>query len=98
MARTKRKSNPNDPFQKQYPDTAAGARQALLDMSHFTLADLQGSSTYPDNQVAGVWMVEHLNSVIEPEAVASIVYLKGYKEPFGNVREMNDFETEYEDY
>lgn len=68
-----------------YKDTADGARQALLEMSVYT-ADQLGT-VQPDPKVKGVWMVNH-----KGENTASIVYLAGYPDPDGNIREENDFE------
>ena len=64
---------------KKYPDTAAGAKQALADMSVFKLEDMVYA--YPDPSVHGVWKVELPLS-------ACIVYLAGYSE----INPYNDFE------
>jgi len=76
---------------KIYPDTLKGAIQALDDMSTLDMTNMTG---YPDPHVDGVWKIEHPGQVDEPEAVASIVYLAGYEDPYGNIRQYNDFETE----
>ena len=40
----------------EYPDTEAGAIQALEDMSTH---ELDGATAMPDPQIAGVWLVTH---------------------------------------
>ena len=83
-----------DSWDKVYPDTLKGAIAFLAAES--TL-DLSNATGYPDPEVEGVWMVEHPGQEHEPEAVASIVYLKGYDDPWGNERKENDWETEYDE-
>ncbi len=50
----------------EYPDTEAGAVQAMRDMSSH---DMTGATAIPDPQIPGVWLVTHA-------AGRSIVYLK----------------------
>jgi hypothetical protein len=84
----KDKVNPTKPNRpKKYPDTAAGAIAFLKDES--TL-DLKGAKGKADPSVAGVWQIT-TNS-----GQRTIVYLAGYKDPFGKLRSYNDFETEDE--
>lgn len=68
----------------QYPDSAQGAVQALRDG---TGAELEGATAIPDPQVEGVWLVTHSEG-------RAVVYLPGYKNPWGDVREYLDFEEE----
>ena len=68
-----------------YPDTAAGALACLRDDSRLKLA---GATAEPDPAVKGVWRVTTAGGL------RAIVYLAGYRDPFGDVRVTNDFETE----
>ena len=76
---------------KIYPDTAAGAIDALLYMSVYKPADL--GEAIPDPQVMGVWKVKHTAKAFKKHGtLASIVYLAGYPGPWGDKRTSNDFE------
>jgi hypothetical protein len=68
---------------KKYPDTMAGALEFLKDESTF---DLRGAVGKMDS-VEGVWLI-----TMPLTHEAAIVYLAGYKDPFGKIREHNDFE------
>ncbi len=74
--------------EKHYPDTSAGAIHYLRDDS--TLSHLDSASAKPDPSVRGVWMV------VSDKAPwrRAIVYLAGYRDPFGTIRDHNDFEVE----
>lgn len=77
---------------KKYPDSSTGAIQSLKEQSDF---NTEGATAIPDPSVEGVWMVtmpKEKNS--EGKALRAIVYLAGYKEPFGSIRKHNDFESE----
>jgi hypothetical protein len=69
-----------------YPDTAKGAVAYLRADS--TL-DLTNAKAQPDPSVEGVWKITTPNDV---SVEFAIVYLCGYRDPFGNVRELDDFE------
>lgn len=73
------------PVAKRYPDTRAGAVQYLRDDSSLDMRQTNIRSVRPDPQVDGVWEV-----MLSDRQV--IVYLAGYKEPFGRTRTENDFE------
>ena len=73
---------------RQYPDTAAGAIQCLRDGSDL---DVSRATAACDPAVDGVWMVVHPGN---DGAERSIVYLMGYKDPWGRARRSNDWETE----
>ncbi len=75
--------------EKQYDDNARGAIQALGDMSVW---DVSKAKAKPDPQVDGVWMVT--NILQDGTGGRAIVYLAGYKDPYGDVRRENDFEDE----
>ena len=68
-----------NPMDHKYPDTEAGAVQALGALSDFDMALV--TKTEPDSYIAGVWMVE-------VDGFTCIVYLAGY-----NDRTTNDFEV-----
>jgi hypothetical protein len=76
----------------KYPDTALGALQYLGDETQGAL-DLDAATVDPDSYVKGVWQV-HTPS--DPEVASAIVYLAGYEDSMGRVRERNDFECFYE--
>lgn len=67
-----------------YPDTKEGVLEYLKTDSSL---DLEDATVVPDSAVEGVWAVDL------PDGSRTIVYLAGYKNPFGEVRELNDFET-----
>ena len=70
----------------KFPDTGEGAIACLQEESVLEL--LAGDpevTTKPDPSVEGVWLVSNKNW-------KAIVYLGGYKDPFGKIREDNDFE------
>jgi len=73
---------------KVYPDTSQGAISMLIKESSINMTD---STARPDPFVCGVWEVKHPN---DDEGHRSIVYLAGYKDPRGKIREHNDWETE----
>lgn len=71
--------------EKKYLDNEKGVISALRDLSDGI--DFTDVSAIPDPQVIGVW------KVFTPSMPCDwIVYLKGYHDPFGNIREFNDFE------
>lgn len=70
-----------------YPDTRAGALGALAWMSNLKL---RGARAFPDPVVEGVWGVDL------KDGRRAIVYLAGYKDPWGTRRTHNDFEVEGE--
>ena len=67
-----------------YRDTAEGAIEYLRDESSL---DLDGATAQPDPYIQGVW------KVTLRDRTYAIVYLAGYKDPFGKVRAHNDFEV-----
>ena len=78
---------------KIYPDNKAGVIAMLNAESDLTLT---GKETYtPDPEVDGVWSVTDIEG--NDGAVQAIVYLAGYATPFGDKRQDNDFECEYDD-
>ena len=50
------------------------------------------STARPDPTVYGVWEVKHPKN---DDGHRSIVYLAGYKDPWGKTREHNDWETDF---
>ena len=49
--------------------------------------DLKSAKVKRDHSVDGVWAIDSLKS-----GIRVIVYLAGYKDPYGDKRELNDFE------
>ena len=74
-----------------FPDTANGAIDYLK--KNATI-EMKGAKAFADPQVDGVWKVTHPH---DEKYEYSIVYLKGYREPLGNIRRENDFESIYRD-
>lgn len=74
-----------------YPDTPAGAKAYLLKASMLREEDL--SFCVPDPSVEGVWKF-NLSDIGQKRylATAAIVYLMGYRDPWGEVRSYGDFE------
>jgi len=72
-----------------YPDSAAGAAACLRELSIFkTLKDVK---CRPDSSVTGVWEVRHIHKGV---AFRHVVYLAGYPDPWGRIRQFDEFETE----
>jgi hypothetical protein len=71
---------------KRYSDTRAGVLQYLRDDSSLDLRPTNIRSVSIDNQVEGVWEVMLSDCQV-------IVYLAGYKDPWGRTRTENDFEV-----
>jgi hypothetical protein len=77
---------------KKYPDSKAGVIAFLNDpkevQQRFTKSlDLPTCNIHADPSVVGVWAVDSMKI-----GVRVIIYLGGYKDPFGKIREGNDFE------
>lgn len=72
---------------KKYDDSKFGAVQMLKEMSVF---DLRRAKVVPDQSVEGVWKVTICSGKFK--GVEVIAYLAGYLDPFGHLREFNDFE------
>lgn len=84
---------------QKYPDTEEGAKQFLNDISTW---DVSNAKAIPDPQVDGVWKLTGLVQKTRgagrsfkgaPVRGEAIVYLAGYKDPFGRIRKENDFES-----
>lgn len=79
---------------QKYPDTADGALEYLKKDAVY---DLSKACCFPDPAIEGVWLVRgavvhYENAPITEEVCDVIVYLAGYKDPFGQLRTHNDFE------
>jgi len=72
---------------KIYPDSSIGALSFLKDVSNINLNDAVASS---DFKTKGVWLIEHRKNI---GADMSIVYLRGYSDKPGSIREQNRFES-----
>lgn len=83
-----------DVTKKQYPDTPKGATQAFHDLAMMDLeldpaiynAEFKGQKPIADPKVEGVWMFKSKKNTGE----VAIVYLKGYRDTYGNNRKEND--------
>jgi hypothetical protein len=67
----------------KYHDTAAGVEAMLRANAQL---DLSGAQYLPDGWVRGVWRF------VLRDGRAGVAYLAGYEDPYGRVREWNDFE------
>lgn len=72
---------------KIYPDSGVGAISFLKDVSAI---NLNGAIASSDFKTKGVWLVEHRKNV---GSDMSIVYLRGYTDKPGSIREQNKFES-----
>lgn len=71
----------------KHPDTAAGAAAALVSLADAqTRAEFARAGYVPDPAVKGVWIA------VGDLGQRAVIYLAGYADPFGRVREYNDFE------
>ncbi len=78
---------------KKYNDTKEGALNCLRDESTIELPDDNNKIVVePDPCVEGVWKV-NLDPNWNDGDDTVIVYLSGFKDPFGVIREFNDWET-----
>lgn len=76
--------------EKIYPDTEQGAFEFLAkESTHDPKTFLKA---IPDPAIEGVWEVTRKDV---GNGIASIIYMAGYKDPFGNIRKYNDFEDLY---
>lgn len=76
--------------EKKFPDTKQGAIEAFKYMASKSFVksfDLDTAIVTPDSSVNGVWAID---SMALGQRV--IIYLFGYKDSSGRVRDMNDFE------
>jgi hypothetical protein len=80
---------PVDLLRHHYEDTAASARDCLRSLSDLDVAE--DARARPDPEVRGVWEVY---GSYDGQEVRAIVYLAGHPNPWGDDRELNDFECE----
>lgn len=80
--------------QPDYPDSRAGVLQFIkneIDPQHVaTELKPEECRIIPDSNVEGVWLVENPNT-----GFGAIIYMAGYKDPWGDIRKTNDFESLY---
>lgn len=80
---------------KRYCDTVEGCKMFVArETVYVTTTD---TDYKPDPAVEGVWLVKNLvvnkkKGKFAPPTSGIILYMKGYKDPFGNIRETDDFE------
>ena len=77
---------------EKYPDNKAGVIKFMknpkeVKQTFTTSLDLPNCDIHADPQVVGVWAVDSMKT-----GSRVIVYLGGYKDPWGEIREGNDFE------
>ena len=78
---------------KKYSDTKEGVLNCLREESTIELPDDNNEIVVePDPCVEGVWKV-NLDPNWNDGDDTVIVYLSGFKDPFGDIREFNDWET-----
>lgn len=85
-----KKPKKEQPWDKIFPDSESGAREAMMVLSSFKKSDIMKAKVESDPHVEGVWVFYNVTG--NPEIPDAILYLKGYKESSGRVRTMNDFE------
>lgn len=83
---------------QKFSDTSHGAVNCLLSMANANIKLDNIKAAYPDPQVEGVWEIL-FKKPLRDGSTKAIVYMAGYREPYGNIRVENDFETgtEYDD-
>lgn len=75
----------------KYLDTEVGAFDFIKNETCLTLTE--NSIAVPDPAVQGVWKVTELEWGPNYKHIDAIVYMGGYPDPFGNIRDTNDFES-----
>ena len=75
-----------DAMNKKYSDNSSGVLQMLSENSS---SDLKGATLTPDPCHRGVWGVRL------KDGHQVVAYLAGYSDPWGFVREINDFEDDF---
>ncbi len=70
----------------KYADSAAGAREFI---EKETSLSADGVQFDHDPYVEGVWRARF------PEKGTMIIYLAGYPDPFGQIRDYNDCESDF---
>lgn len=74
-----------------YTDSAKGAIEMLGTDSSW---DVSKAKAQADPEVEGVWLVTNIFDKHDRNKGRAIVYLAGYKDPYGRIRAYNDFEDE----
>ena len=75
---------------EHYEDSKEGVlrfTQFEMDKRLVAKLDLPNCKIHRDPEVEGVWAIDNVEKNIRV-----VVYMAGYREPFGNIRDMNDFE------
>lgn len=80
-------------IETKFPDTESGAMECLLANSTYQRSDLVRA--IPDPVVYGVWKIILTKPIQEELSPVVIVYMAGYPDQFGNIREETDFEEGY---
>lgn len=76
---------------KVYADSEAGAIEFIENETQLKITEFTQFS--PDPAVEGVWYVQDaaLKGKDFDSTVCVTIFMAGYKEPFGGIRESNDF-------
>lgn len=90
------KAKKTHPWDRVFPDTPAGAKEALAAISNHKARDVARATVEPDPWIQGVWKLTFTESSTGI-GVEAIVYLKGYPDSVGRIREDNDHEEVYFD-
>ena len=78
--------------EKVYPDSKVGVLSLLREESTINIPEDDNQITVEaDPYVAGVWKVD-IDPKTNDEDNVVIVYLAGYPDPWGNKRDVNDWE------
>lgn len=75
---------------KTYADTEQGALEFIANET--CLKCTSNSKCIPDTAIKGVWKVTDLK-VGKRVHIDAIIYMSGYPDPFGGIRDTNDFEN-----
>jgi len=74
----------------KYPDTEQGAFEFIEKETQLTRTP--DSKAFPDPAVQGVWKVTELDWGPKCKHIDAILYMGGYSDPMGCIRDSNDFE------
>lgn len=72
----------------KYNDTKSGCIEFIKKESLLKIT--KNSNFYPDPSVEGVWKITNLKC--SWGVTTAIIYMAGYKNPWGKIRNDNDFE------
>lgn len=79
-----------NPVTHVYPDSRGGVLMMLKENTTFPITGDERAEADP--AVDGVWLV-HLTQPLPEDDTVVVAYLAGYRDPWGRIREHNDFES-----